>query len=172
MKKLCTIALCSLAALGVAAGQACAGHLFSHLHRHCCDQKYTVVCKPYNAFSPPCCVPCGHWHCNMMPFSPYGPPDCYGGHCLAAPGMVPSGPMPPAAAPPGYMPPAPAEVDGAPQTQMLPTPMLPYALPTSWMPPPGIHPGAIGYYPNVMPTAMPAYGMPQGMLPAYWMAPQ
>ncbi len=169
MKRL-SIAILSLTALGLSADLAFAG-----LFNCCCCDRYTVCCKPYNAFSPPCCNPCGkNWPCCMAPFSPapYPAPmaNCagcapgYGGGAPADMGR----PMPPATAAPGYMPPAPAEVIGQPQTMapMMPAygmPMQPgYGMP---MQPVAFQPG---YYPTQMPM-MPGYGMPQGMMPGYGM---
>jgi hypothetical protein len=168
MKKYCTLTLCTLAVLGVGVGQATAGHLLRHF---CCkDHKYTVICKPYNAFSPPCCQPCGHhchpWPCNMMPYCPYPYPPggdccafggCDAGQIVPAPGGE-SRPMPPATAAPGYMPPAPTEVD----TQgMMPMWGQPMAGP--WMQPVAYPP--MMNYPPMQP--MIGYGMPQGMMPMY-----
>lgn len=177
MKKL-SIAILSLTALGLSADLAFAG-----LFGCCCCDRYTVCCKPYNAFSPPCCNPCGkNWPCCMAPFSPapYPAPmaNCAGcGAGFVAPADM-NRPMPPATAAPGYMPPAPTEI-GEPQTM---APMMPqYGMPQYGMPQYGMpmtpgygypmQPVAFqpGYYPAPM-SAMPGYGMPQGMMPAY--APQ
>jgi hypothetical protein len=191
MKKMISYALCSLAALGVGTGQATAGHLLGCLKKWCCDcgYRYTVVCKPYNAFSPPCCMPCGQgWPCTMMPFGFTG---CMDGSCgpgmAAPPGTDPGRPMPPATAAPGYMPPAPTELNGAPQTYMIqpmpgygqPMPGYGQPMPGPWMQPVAFQPAYPGYYPGAMPAMMPqGYLMPQapmmapGMAPAYWGGPR
>jgi len=171
MNKLSTIALLTLAALGLHAATASA-----HIFGCCCGHKYTIVCKPYNAFSPPCCTPCGTcWPCAMgsfTPASPYPPPIAGCPGCgTGAPGMgAPPQAMPPATAAPGYMPPAPAEV-GEPQTML---PGLPYGYPGVPMQPvvfqgygyPAAVPPAMGGYPmpGMMPGMMPGYGYPAPMM--------
>lgn len=165
MKKLCTVAILSLAALGVGATQAWA---WCHC---CCGVK--VCCKQPNAFSPPCCYPCGKWWPPCYGFNAPGPnlamgcgSDCGPGGMMQGP-MVPSpvpSQMPPATgAPPNYMPPAPTEV-GGPQAGMPGGPMFPFALASRGMPmiPAGFAPNA-GYYP---PMGMyPSYGVP--LAPGY-----
>jgi hypothetical protein len=186
MKKLCTIGILSLAALGVGAGQASAWHL---LHHCCCS--YTVCCKPYNAFSPPCCTPCGkNWPCDMGHFQPApcfgmggygGCGSCGGGPAMSPPGVAPMQ-MPPATGAPNYMPPAPAEV-GAPEASMPMMPMMPYAMQGGAMPmqqPVAFQPPYMNmnyyppqaYYPAYPPTQMAGYGMPQGPMPAYFAGPR
>ncbi len=165
MKKL-SIAIFSLAALGLSADLAFAG-----LFKCCCCDRYTVCCKPYNAFSPPCCNPCGkNWPCCMAPFSPapYPAPmaNCIG---CAPGGVAPADmgrPMPPATAAPGYMPPAPTEV-GQPQTMIAP-----YGMPMMQGYPMPMQPVAFqpGYYPAPMPT-MNGYAMPGYARQPMMMAP-
>jgi hypothetical protein len=175
MKKL-SIAILSLTALGLSAEMAFAG-----LFKCCCCDRYTVCCKPYNAFSPPCCTPCGkNWPCCMGGFTPAPCPapmaDCAGcGQGYApAPGGVPRA-MPPATAAPGYMGPAPTEV-GEPQAMMpgYGMPMMPnygmampgYGMPgygMPMMPNYGMPMQPVAFQPGYYPAAMPSYPMPQAM---------
>jgi hypothetical protein len=175
MNKLNIIAILSLTALGLSAPLASAGFLCRKGGSCACE--YTVCCKQPNAFSPPCCTPCGkNWPCTMGPWTPAPCPapcaTCMTGmHAPIGTMPAPAQPMPPATAAPGYMPPAPAEV-GEPQAMM---PMMPgYGLPTQ---PVAFQPAYGGYYPPMMPgygygvpqPMMPGYGMPQGMMPGYGM---
>lgn len=178
MLKYCSLAVLSLAALGLGAGQASAA---GWLKNWCCCHKYTVCCKPYNAFSPPCCTPCGKgWPCCMEPFAMggCGHGGCgYGGGCadgscgapMGAPAMGGSSApatMPPATSIPNYMPPAPAEVGDAPQGAMPMMPVwpqaMPQAMPMQMMRPVVFQPNyGPAYYPQPAYYPMPGMGMPQ-----------
>jgi hypothetical protein len=175
MKKLCTVAIVSLAALGVGATQASA---WCHC---CCGVK--VCCKQPNAFSPPCCYPCGKWWPPCYGFNAPGPnlamgcSDCGSGMMgpMISPSPVPSQMPPATGAPPNYMPPAPTEV-GGPQAGLPAGPTFPFALANRALPmqPAGFAPANAGYYPPMgiypgygAPPMAPGYGppMPQGYGP-------
>jgi len=52
--KLCVLTALSLAGLALCAAPSSAGWL---CHHHCCNHStITIECRPYNAFSPPCCT--------------------------------------------------------------------------------------------------------------------
>lgn len=176
MNKLMTVAILSLAALGITAADAfgwgCCG---------CCCVKHKVVCSQYNAFSPWCCVPVAprhlfNHHCcppNMVMqcgqcYSPCAT-GCGGGMCQAPEGGSTPTPsrMPPAgAAAPEMIPNAPVPTPA--QTMMQRPgyyPMPPMAGPMPGMPmmPPGMMP------PGMMPPGMAM--MPSGMMPPGMMPP-
>lgn len=185
MKKLCTIAFVSLAAVGLLAEQAQA---WIGLKCLCCGcSKYKVNCYPPNAFSPPCCYPCF----GMAPFAypgcnhhgcgqgcgdggyaggyNCGPNGC--GPTMGAPAAPGTATMPPANAAPQYMPPAPAEADGG-QARMMPTmPMYGQMMPAQNV---MYQPMAMGgYYGAGMPQMYPGMQMQQPMMmPPQMMAPQ
>ncbi|MBL8793685.1 MAG: hypothetical protein JNM56_07265 [Planctomycetia bacterium] len=186
MLKHCTLTVLSLAALGLGAGQASAAGWFSCWK---CCHKYTVCCKPYNAFSPPCCYPCGKgWPCYMEPFAMhgcghggcgYGHGGCADGSCGPVAGAPMMGEasapatMPPASAVPNYMPPAPAEVGDAPQGALPLMPVypqaapqgMPYGMPMPMMRPVVFQPAyAPAYYPQ-QPAYYPMPAMPMQQMP-------
>jgi len=166
MKKLCTVAMVSLAALSMATPAWAWCHC-------CCGVK--VCCKQPNAFSPPCCYPCGKWWPPCYGFNAPGPnmmgcgSDCGSG---CGPGMMygpttpttAPGDMPPATgAPPNYMPPAPTEV-GGPQAAFPAGPTFPFALANRALP---MMPANFAGNPGYPPMAMyPGYGAPP-MAPGY-----
>src|SRR5437016_11017433 len=70
MKKL--LVLASLSVIAVSMSATCAQAWFLDCCRGCRGDQYTVTycCRPYNAFSPPCCYPIGVH--GAVPFNPYG----------------------------------------------------------------------------------------------------
>lgn len=151
MKKIYAAAFLSLAVLGGSSGQAKAVGFCPSCR--CCCYKYSVCCKPYNAFSPICY---GKLYCDGCcpapppPCAPQGP-CCTAGGCgcdastlgslppstvpgnLGGVNVVPNGTTGPTG--PIYMAPAPTPVDnskplpsavdgsGAPSAQVYPDPM-------------------------------------------------
>jgi hypothetical protein len=79
MKKIYAAAFLSLAVLGGSSGQAQAWGLCGSCR--CCCYKYSVCCKPYNAFSPICY---GKLYCDgCCPAPPPACPGAQGPHCMA-----------------------------------------------------------------------------------------
>ena len=169
--KLTTIAILSLTAVGLGAGDALASGCCK---THCCF-KQKLICSQYNAFSPPCCYPYGgcfgHKCCmpNLhIPFYPgccgggmqgcYGDAGggCVGGQCQSVPSAAP---MP--GGPTAYAP-------------MMPYGMMPYGMQQPMMvmqPPMGYQapmgmPGPMGYQPP-MGMGMQPPMMPAGYHPGY-----
>lgn len=179
MKKTLIASAVGLAAFGLLSGAALAW--FGKCKNSCCAYKYTICCKPYNAFSPICCgnmfmegccppfgMGCAMPGCGPG-FKPMGGPgycgaDCFGceSGCLGqlpAPttggtAVLPLNPAPsPTPGQPGFTPPMPTPLDGSKPLGTTPTAQG-RAIP---MPYPVIQPA--GYYPYYPPAyyAYPAY---------------
>jgi hypothetical protein len=193
MKKLVVVACLSLATVGMASGQAFA--LGCGCRKCGCCYKFSICCRPYNAFSPICCgnlccdgccgcccqPPCGcslHLGCNG-----HAGPDCSClGHLPAhddhGHGPAVTSPAAPAASPPvGPMPtPLPKGAPAGPTTLQLPAPAYFGPVQNATYQPAyyggyGMPMGpyaAYGYgHPQMQPAMMPPMGMPMGGMPGY-----
>jgi hypothetical protein len=152
-----------------------------HLLDLCCHHHCKPECRPYNAFSPVCCVYpsccplpyCGGCQSPIQPFVPsMCDNNCYGGSCIASePSYVSSGPamvipspsqVPMAPTPsPGFTPPPPTASPVYNQTSMQWNPQAAYVQPAGYSPYPmnnyPVNFNPVNNYPVMPPMQVPSY---------------